>query len=1179
MNAANEVGEAGFVTGFSATLSGMDEETRVFPQHITVHFEKDPGEKLDFIRSTLEEYGFDAQTERALVFVHRRRDAEDFADGFGEAADYYHAGRDSSEKEEVAARFECGEVAILFATKAFGMGVDIRNIRYVFHTMPPSSVEDYVQEIGRAGRDGLPSHAFLPFDDEDFNDVRSRLVKTQLHWSMVVDMQQLLLKYRHTLVGAERDSFVVPEDLIATEPSLSQNLFGQGAAATRQRMLLHSLEEAGRVEVSGFEMTHWPVELGERAGDESARKIRDLAAARGATTVTKTLIAERDLRQVLGLDSDAAAREQLFQASKIGAVRIPFDVAIDWTKWAKDEKNSPYIDGILNGAQSFLRKIRNMEGDRLVIAHEVIHPAYLSNKEKKREGHATRPAETRFDERKPSLVRFLRRVEGLRVTGNKGSETYQVVASDTGDRRGDAKPWRETLEQMPRRAMHLLGHLRGKEPAHTIDALYKVADAGLGTMRLQDLELTLHYLAALGVVRLGNDLIPTAVRVEIRQAFEESFDTHEDQLVREELHERNRLRVWRLDALQVLTRIEKDREGFARDFFDAPSVSDARQVVLDRALEVDEGLLRQFGAVALEDYFKQLTLEQQEVVRASQTENVIVQAGPGTGKTHTLINCVAQRLIASEKIEGGRNPNGPVAASSILVLAYTRAVVEELRDRLRRLLTLLGRNETPQVHTFHSYALMRLGDQGRRSVQMEDAITDFNTAFGKTGLPSPPTHVFVDEFQDITSERDEMLRAILKRSPTTLITAIGDPDQSIYDYDKGSGAYLPAEDYFRASAGHFKARAIHLSVNFRSDRAVLDVAKAIFPRDLLPGPSAGEGTVERETPGPGQPAQAVLQALKSHRQVAVLFRSNAELYEALPTLRAATGVNLRVLGGRGRIVLSREINEALAVLERDHSGKACSESLVSSVLQDHWENVWERRFARHLLDGAALFIQGRQSRTVRDFVAWVREDPAGNHLLYATQLRRREVEKQELILSTMHRTKGLEFDAVVMTPSDIALKGEDLPEEERLRYVAVTRARHRLVLLDGPREKALEAASSWPGGGGQLGRRFDTVDAEGKGAFKLFDFSYCQDYILQSVRESDPLELRGNAVWHNGTCLCSVANHRRDLQGQTLQGIFVTEVVRLDGFGDEDQYKDRYEQTVQKQGWCYVVNAAGYLRR
>ena len=1178
MNVAKQGSEMSPEAGFSATLSEMDEETRVFPQNITLHFEKDPEEKLDFIRNTLTEEGFDAQTERALVFVHRRCDAEDFADSFGKGADYYHAGRDSSEKKEVAARFEGGDIAVLFATKAFGMGVDIRNIRYVFHTMPPSSMEDYVQEIGRAGRDGVPSHAFLPYYDDDFNNVRSRLVKTQLHWSMVEDMQQLLRKYRDTLAESERKSFVVPEDLIATEPGLSENLFGQGAAATRQRMLLHSLEEAGRVEVGGFEMTHWPVALGERGGDESARKIRHLAAGRGATTQIKTLITERDLRQALGLDSDAAAREQLFQASKIGAIRIPFDIAIDWTKWAKDDKNKSYIDIILGTAQSFLQKISIMEGDQLVIAHEVIHPSYLSNQAEKKKRRETKPAETRFDERKSFLVRFLRWVEGLRVTGNKGSETYRVVASDSADRRGDGRPWQDTLNQIPSRAASILRHMRGANPARTIDELYKAADAGLGEMRLKDLELTLHYLAALGVVRLGNDLIPTAVRVEVRQAFEEPFDTSKDEQVRDELHERNRLRIWRLDALQVLTRVGRNHEAFARDFFDASSVSEARQVVLDKALEVDEGLLRQFGAVALEDYFKQLTPEQQEVVRAAQTGNVIVQAGPGTGKTYTLINCIAQRLIASEKIEGGRNPNGPVTASNILVLAYTRAVVEELRDRLRRLLTLLGRNEAPQVHTFHSYALIRLGEEGR-SVRMEDAIIEFNAAFGKTGLPSPPTHVFVDEFQDITSGRDAMLRTILKRSPSALLTAIGDPDQSIYDYDKSEGAFLPAEDYFRTSTEYFKARAIHLSINFRSDRAILRAAKEIFPRNLVPGPLAGAGTLERALPGPGQPAQAVLQALQTHRQVAVLFRCNAELYRVMPTLKAATGANLRVLGGRGRIVFSREINEALAVLERDYSGKPCSESLVNAVLQNIWEKVWENRLARHLLDGAALFVQGRQGRIVRDFVEWVRADPAGNHLLYATQLRRRDRVKQELILSTMHRTKGLEFDAVVMTPSDIPLRSENIPEEERLRYVAITRARHSLVLLDGPREKALEAASAWLGGGVQLGQRFDTCDTDGNGAFVLVDFSFHQAYILESVREGDPLEIHDNSLWHNKKRLCSIARGRYDLRGQVLRGIFVAEVVRMDGFGEDDLFMNRYEKTVQKQGWYYVVNAAGYLRQ
>jgi superfamily II DNA/RNA helicase len=1166
-------------------MTNVDSQLQIFPDHIITHFERDLGQKPDFIRKTLEEYHFDRVAERVLVFVHRRKDAEKFADEFGEGADYFHAGRDSSEKEEVASRFKNGDISILFATKAFGMGVDIKNIRYVFHTMPPSSIEDYIQEIGRAGRDYKQSHAFLPYLDDDFNDVRSRLIKTQLHWSMVEEMHGLLQRYRDTLTGKEQGSFIIPDDLVATEPTLNHNLFGQNAATTRQRMLLHSLEEAERIEVAGFEMTHWPVTLGERtSNDETSQTIRTFAAKRGATQKTKTLIAERDIRQLLELDNDIAAREQLFYASKTGAICIPFEVAIDWTTWAKDEKTASYIDAVLDKSQSFLRKVLkflDIGGEPLVIAHAEIHPSYLSDSENKKKHYEVQPAETRFDERKPSLIRFLRRVDGLRVTGNKLSATYHIIGSDQSNKQKDSKAWRDTLDEITKRAISVVDYMRRGDFASTIDALYKAADTGLGKMRIKDLELTLHYLAALGIVRLSNELIPSAVRVEIKPAFAEKFSTPSDKKACEELQERNHLRISRCDALQVLTRTGKDREAYARKFFDASSVSDARQVVREKAFEVDSTLLQQFDAMALEEYFKKLNPEQQEVVCAAQIENVIVQAGPGTGKTHTLINCVAQRLIASEKIERGRNPNGPISASSILVLAYNRAVVEELRSRLRVLLELLGRKETPQIHTFHSYALRKLDEHGRHNVKMDNAIIEFTETFGANGLSNPPAHIFVDEFQDINDDRARMLKAILKRSPGSLITAIGDSDQSIYEFDKKESRKHKSEDYFAFFVKRFAAKQISLSINYRSDQAILDSANAIFPRNLTASSLAGDGEVIHTFLSEKPVVEAANEALSAHRDVAVLFRWNAELYRELPNLKKISDVNIRILGGQGRIVYSREINEALIKLESDYPHEQCSEALVGNVLSQVWKDAWEDRLGRHLKDGADLFAQSGQNRTILNFVEWVRDDLPGHHLLYASQKRQSETTTKELILSTMHRTKGLEFDSVIITPSDSDLKAKEIPEEKRLRYVAVTRAKHRLVFLDGPREKALEAGIpfTFTINNNRFGTRFDTIDPDGAGAFKLSDFSFHQQYLLNEIREGDALIIRNNALWHEKKKLCKISAARTDLHGKHFDGIFVTEVVRLDGFGVADTHKRHHMPDAQKRGWSYVVNAAGYLNK
>src|SRR5690606_36481486 len=84
-----------------------------------------------------------------------------FLHGEGLNALAYHAGLKTGERDRVQEAFMAGEVNIVVATIAFGMGIDKADIRAVYHYNLPKSLENYMQEIGRAGRDGQPSHCEL----------------------------------------------------------------------------------------------------------------------------------------------------------------------------------------------------------------------------------------------------------------------------------------------------------------------------------------------------------------------------------------------------------------------------------------------------------------------------------------------------------------------------------------------------------------------------------------------------------------------------------------------------------------------------------------------------------------------------------------------------------------------------------------------------------------------------------------------------------------------------------------------------------------------------------------------------------------------------------------------------------------------------------------------------------
>lgn len=111
---------------------------------------------------------------------------------------YYHGGLTANERFRLQEQFLHNELDCLIATNAFGMGIDKPDIRYVLHYQLSSSLENYVQEIGRSGRDGLPALAVLFYQE---GDERVHHYFRQTTYEMAEDIQFLQTKSKREIRG------------------------------------------------------------------------------------------------------------------------------------------------------------------------------------------------------------------------------------------------------------------------------------------------------------------------------------------------------------------------------------------------------------------------------------------------------------------------------------------------------------------------------------------------------------------------------------------------------------------------------------------------------------------------------------------------------------------------------------------------------------------------------------------------------------------------------------------------------------------------------------------------------------------------------------------------------------------------------------------------------------------
>ncbi len=178
----------------------------------------------------------------AIVYAASRKRTEEIADFlnlYKFNAARYHAGLPAEERRLIQEFFLAGKIKVIAATTAFGMGINKKDIRTIIHYNIPGTIENYYQEIGRAGRDGFDSNAILLFDDSDKNIQKYFIENSYPDKSLIINIYNAICDFNKVAVGS------TPENELTVKPDFISNYSNKSLTPVLISASLNILENAG----------------------------------------------------------------------------------------------------------------------------------------------------------------------------------------------------------------------------------------------------------------------------------------------------------------------------------------------------------------------------------------------------------------------------------------------------------------------------------------------------------------------------------------------------------------------------------------------------------------------------------------------------------------------------------------------------------------------------------------------------------------------------------------------------------------------------------------------------------------------------------------------------------------------------------------------------------------------
>jgi ATP-dependent DNA helicase RecQ len=775
-------------------------------------------EKYAVVRNLIEE-----KKCPSIVYVSRTGTANKLAarletDGFNAKA--FHGKMEVQQKTANQNAFIAGEVQIMVATSAFGMGVDKKDVGMVIHYEISDSLENYIQEAGRAGRDEhITAECFVLFNEEDLtkhfillNQTKLSIKEIQQVWKAIKDLTKVRASISNSALEIARkagwdDHIAEIETRVTTAIAALEDAGYVKRGQNMPRVFANSILTANAQEAINKIATS--DNFDEKQREHAGRIIKKLFSSKSRKHATGEAAESRIdyLADHLGLSKEEVIHIiNLLREEKILADKKDLSAYI---KRGENKNRSLNIVEVFGKAEEFLLT-QFEEEEQLFHLKDLNESAELygckamnPNKLKtilniwaikgwiKR--HASPHSRNHFTVVCPQSKEILKEKLSIRHELAQFIATYLYTkAAQTSG------PDEDILVEF---SVHEL-----KEAFEQSANLFQIQ------VTLDDIEDTLFYLSRIEALKIEGGFLVIYNKLRIDRL-------ESDNKIKYKLSDYDKLNSYYEQKVQQIHIVGEYAKKMLSDYEGALKfVDDYFQLRYDNFLSKyfpgrQHEIKRHLTPAKFKQLFGTLSAAQLEIIKDGTSKYIVVAAGPGSGKTRLLVHKLASLLYLED-----------VKHEQMLMVTFSRAAATEFKKRLLELIA--GSAHFVEIKTFHSYCfdlLGRVGSLERSNEVLRMAIDKIKSGDVEESKITK-TVLVIDEAQDMDVDEYELINTLIERNEDMRVIAVGDDDQNIYVFRGADSAYL--EDFIQKR----EAKKYELIENYRSKQNLVEFANHFVTR-------------------------------------------------------------------------------------------------------------------------------------------------------------------------------------------------------------------------------------------------------------------------------------------------------------------------------------------------------------